>query len=217
MLAFGIRYLSGYVAASTAPDDLAAEWPPHPGRVFMALAAAHFKTGADPRESEALLWLERLEKDGEPTAPCIIAPDALQRTVVAHYVPVNDKPGPSKALLQSVPVTRDRQPRTFSRAWLAEDTAFLLWPDAEADEAIRDVRSGRRLRQLRSANPGPSMGERSKIVIAIAPNSAANTFVNAFGRAVAEGGFGVVGYRQRCWNLAGHPDLLTRVSAVESR
>jgi beta-1,4-mannosyltransferase len=36
--------------------------------------------------------------------------------------------------------------------------------------------------------------ERSEIVIAIAPNSAANTFVNAFGRALAEGGFRVVGY-----------------------
>jgi beta-1,4-mannosyltransferase len=39
-----------------------------------------------------------------------------------------------------------------------------------------------------------SMRERSKIVIAIAPNNAANTFVNAFGRAIADGGFRVVGY-----------------------
>jgi hypothetical protein len=38
------------------------------------------------------------------------------------------------------------------------------------------------------------MRERSKIVIAIAPNNAANTFVNAFGRAIADGGFRVIGY-----------------------
>jgi CRISPR-associated protein Csb2 len=115
MLAFGIRYLNGFVAARTAPDDLEAEWPPHPGRVFMALAAAHFQTGADPGEREALLWLQSLKKDGEPAAPCIVAPDAMQRGVVSHYVPVNDKAGPSTAMLQSAPLTRERQPRTFAR------------------------------------------------------------------------------------------------------
>ena len=137
MLAFGIRYLNGFVAARTAPDDLEAEWPPHPGRVFMALAAAHFQTGADPWEREALLWLQSLEKDGEPAAPCIVAPDAMQRAVVTHYVPVNDKPGPSKAMLQSAPLTRERQPRTFARAWLTDDTVQMVWPDAAPDEAIR--------------------------------------------------------------------------------
>ena len=90
MLAFGIRYLNGFVAARTAPDDLEAEWPPHPGRVFMALAATHFQTGADPRERKALLWLQSLEKDGEPAAPCIVAPDAMQRAVVTAGTPVQD-------------------------------------------------------------------------------------------------------------------------------
>src|SRR5262249_43829647 len=122
MLAFGIRYLNGFVAARTAPDDLEAEWPPHPGRVFMALAAATYETVADPREREALRWLQSLEKDGEPAAPCIVAPDAMQRAAVTHYVPVNDKPGPSKSMLQSAPLTRDRRPRTFARAWLTDDT-----------------------------------------------------------------------------------------------
>src|SRR5262249_1438029 len=118
MLALGIRYLNGFVAARTAPDDQQAEWPPHPGRVFMALAAAHFVIGADPREREALIWLQSLERDGEPVAPSIFAADVVHRAVVMHYVPINDKPGPSKTLLQSVPLTRERQRRTFTRAWL---------------------------------------------------------------------------------------------------
>jgi CRISPR-associated protein Csb2 len=139
MLAFGIRYLNGFVAAGTSPDDLDAEWPPHPGRVFMALAAAYFQTGADPQEREALLWLQSLEKDGEPASPCIVASDAMQRAVVTHYVPVNDKPGPSKAILQSAPLTRGRRPRTFARAWLTDDTVHMVWPDAEPDEAVRSA------------------------------------------------------------------------------
>jgi len=137
MLVFGIRYLNGFVAARTAPDDLEAEWPPHPGRVFMALAAAHFQTGADPLEREALLWLQSLEKDGEPAAPSIVASAAVQRAVVTHFVPVNDKPGPSKAVLQSAPLTRDRQPRSFARAWLDEDFVYMVWPDARPSESIR--------------------------------------------------------------------------------
>ena len=47
----GIRYLTGYAVAT----DLAqrrAEWPPHPARIFMAMAAAHFETGADPRNAQ---------------------------------------------------------------------------------------------------------------------------------------------------------------------
>jgi CRISPR-associated protein Csb2 len=132
MLALGIRYLNGFAAAAQPADYDRAEWPPHPGRVFMALAAAHFETGADPEERHALLWLEGLD-----AAPAMSAPEAVERAVVTHYVPVNDKPGPSKAILQSVPLTRDRQPRTFARVWLDHDTVFLVWPDAEAKEPIR--------------------------------------------------------------------------------
>lgn len=131
MLAFGIRYLNGFVAAAE-PDDLErAEWPPHPGRVFMAMAAAHFQTGADSAEREALLWLEGTERGGEISPPTLVASDHIQRAVVSHYVPVNDKAGPSKALLHSAPVTRERQDRVFARAWLDDDTVYLYWPDLE--------------------------------------------------------------------------------------
>jgi len=146
MLALGIRYLNGFVAARTAPDDLEAEWPPHPGRVFMALAAAHFQTGADPLEREALLWLQSLGKDGEPAAPYIVAADAMQRAAVTHFVPVNDRNDGYKIKNEKVVVfqeigqiglRRERQDRTFAHAWLTDDVVFLLWPDVEPDEAIR--------------------------------------------------------------------------------
>jgi CRISPR-associated protein Csb2 len=130
-LAFGIRYLNGFAAAAE-PDNLErAEWPPHPGRVFMALTAAHFQTGADPTERTALLWLEGAECGGETSAPLIAAPAAMQRAVVTHYVPVNDKAGPSKALLYSLPLTRDRQERVFARAWLEDDRVYMHWPDLD--------------------------------------------------------------------------------------
>jgi len=132
MIALGIRYLNGFVAAAEADDRDRVEWPPHPGRVFMALAAAHFQTGADPEERKALLWLEGLEE-----TPAITASEALQRAVVTHYVPVSDKAGPSKAVLQSVPLTRDRQPRTFARAWLEQEIVFLSWPSVELDVSVR--------------------------------------------------------------------------------
>src|SRR6266487_1437313 len=113
MLAFGVRYLNGFVAACEPDARSRAEWPPHPGRVFMALAAAHFETGDDPAERAALEWLE---EHCEMHPPHIYAPPHVERPVVTHYVPVNDKPGPSKAPLQSVSgLTRPRQPRTFAR------------------------------------------------------------------------------------------------------
>jgi CRISPR-associated protein Csb2 len=131
VLAFGIRYLNGFAAAAEPDDRERAEWPPHPGRIFMALVAAHFQTGADTAERAALLWLEGTERGGEVSAPAIAAPEAMPRAVVKHYVPVNDKAGPSKALLHSLPLTRDRQDRVFARAWLEDDRVCMYWPDLD--------------------------------------------------------------------------------------
>lgn len=137
MLAFGIRYLTGFAAAASVEDRARPEWPAHPARVFMALAAAHFQSGADPSERAALLWLEMLERRGQPAAPFIATPEARPRAAITHYVPVNDDPGNSTAPLQSVPLTRTRQPRLFARAWLDDDTVFLWWPDTQPEKAIQ--------------------------------------------------------------------------------
>jgi len=48
MFGFGIRYLMGWaMAAADGAKKERAEWPPHPDRIFMALAAAWFETGQD--------------------------------------------------------------------------------------------------------------------------------------------------------------------------
>src|SRR5437762_3246807 len=116
MLGFGIRYLNGFVAASEADQRDRVEWPPHPGRVFMALAAAHFQTGEAPEEREALLWLEELD------APNIKAADATHRAVVTHFVPVNDHNRGCKVKndkvvvfqeIGHIGVRRERQDRVF--------------------------------------------------------------------------------------------------------
>lgn len=135
MLAFGIRYLNGFVAASEPDSHDRPEWPPHPGRVFMALAAAHFETGADSAERAALEWIEKLE-----ASPSFHGGEARTRALVTQYVPVNDKVGPAKAILQSAPaLTRDRQPRAFARAWLDDETVYICWPQAEPPQTIQEA------------------------------------------------------------------------------
>ena len=123
MIALGIRYLCGYSAAT----DLAKqrpEWPVHPGRVFMAMAAAHYESGAHPAERAALEWIEQQE------APAIQAGEGYERTTVKAYVPVNDNAGDISR--------RSRQERVFPKIRLDSDTAYLTWPS----EPASDVREG---------------------------------------------------------------------------
>lgn len=55
------EYLTGYYRATNPASRESAEWPPHPARVFMALAAAWFETGEDAEEEKALRWWRRWE------------------------------------------------------------------------------------------------------------------------------------------------------------
>ena len=85
MFALALRYLNGWaMAAADGAKKQQAEWPPHPDRVFMALAAAWFETGEDPAEGAALRWLE------DQPAPAIVAPPYAVRSPTTSYVPVND-------------------------------------------------------------------------------------------------------------------------------
>ncbi len=136
--ALGVRYLTGYAVATDSASREAAEWPPHPGRIFMALAAAHFETGEDAAERAALEWLESLER------PRLRVFDADVRRAVTHFVPVNDTAGPSKAPLQSAPeLTRDRAGRTFPRVRPRDDTVYLVWraeiPDTSHRHALEQL------------------------------------------------------------------------------
>jgi CRISPR-associated protein Csb2 len=142
MFALGLRYLNGWaMAAADGARKERAEWPPHPDRVFMALAAAWFETGQETDEGAALRWLESLPPPG------ITASDAKPRTgsgggkPTVSYVPVNDtergrKPPDTHDLgklkdagLALLPEHRSRQARAFPVAIPAEPDVYLSWKD----------------------------------------------------------------------------------------
>lgn len=133
------EYLTGYAVATDPGNRERAEWPPHPARVFMALAAAWFETdpaeaGTDfdrhehDAEGAALAWLETL---GDPEMWLPSNGVESERSLVTVYVPVNDKAGPSAATLQSAPaLTRSKQARTFPRRHVGRSPCALHWQEA---------------------------------------------------------------------------------------
>ncbi len=137
MFAIAIRYLNGWVmAAADGAKKEQAEWPPHPDRVFMAMAAALFETGEDNSESDALCWLE----DQQP--PAIAASYARQRKTLASYVPVNDTRASTKHPsdfslkelkdkgLDLLPEFRLRQPRTFPVTIPDDSVVHFIWTNS---------------------------------------------------------------------------------------
>ncbi len=131
-LTIGWAYLTGHARATDPSDREVAEWPPHPGRVWLALAATHFETGADAAEGAALTWLQTLPH------PQLWLPRSAgaRRRVTTVYVPVNDS-AEGSALLQTAPLTRSKQPRTFPTVWVGDAPCFLHWPEAPDDAAHR--------------------------------------------------------------------------------
>ncbi|MCS7079353.1 MAG: type I-U CRISPR-associated protein Csb2 [Chloracidobacterium sp.] len=128
------RYLTGYARATDAANREAAEWPPHPARVWLALAAAFFETGEDPQEGAALEWLTTL-----PDPQLWLPADAGgRRRVTTAYVPINDRVE-GTALLQSVPLARSKQPRVFPTVWVGDAPCFLHWPEAPKSAIYADA------------------------------------------------------------------------------
>ncbi|QUW04501.1 type I-U CRISPR-associated protein Cas5/Cas6 [Chloracidobacterium validum] len=132
MLTLAWRYLTGYARATDPATRNAPEWPPHPARVWLALAATFFETGANPAEGEALVWLASLP---DP-ALWLPATGGSRRRTTTVYVPVNDRPE-GTGQLQSAPLTRSKQPRTFPTVWVGDAPCYLHWPDAPGAEAHR--------------------------------------------------------------------------------
>lgn len=121
-LTLGLEFITGRCVAASTHNRDEPEWPPHPGRVFMALAAACFERGEDPDEVAALQWLETL------SAPEIFASEHRLRTPVKFYVPVNDKITPNKSILQSTPgLSRSKQERTYPTAIPLDPTVKMVW------------------------------------------------------------------------------------------
>ncbi|MGH9351421.1 MAG: type I-G CRISPR-associated protein Csb2, partial [Terriglobia bacterium] len=115
----------GFSVATNLATPRSPEWPPHPGRVFMALAATHFETRGDEREREALEWVQ------EAGAPAVRASGDNPRSFVETYVPVNDRlDGQSGAAL------RARQPRSFATTRPDQDCVYLIW-NSEVPQHLR--------------------------------------------------------------------------------
>ncbi len=85
MLAIEVELLTGRYVATAYNSRVEGEWPPHPARLFSALAAAHFASDEPAPEERAILeWLEAQEP------PSIGASEASHREVTTVFVPVND-------------------------------------------------------------------------------------------------------------------------------
>ena len=74
MWAIGVKFIRGVCVATDTGQWDEAEWPPHPARLFMALAASYFETLKPEAESDddvlrrnALQWLES-KKNAAPGA-----------------------------------------------------------------------------------------------------------------------------------------------------
>ncbi len=128
MLCMEIDLLCGLYRASL-PDGSAAEWPPHPERIFSALVQAWADGGRDRNEQSALEWLEAQEP------PCIEADgsdDVTARDTVTAFVPPNDQHG---AWIGRFPERR-RQPREFRAIRPAAPMIRLFWPAAPPTDYV---------------------------------------------------------------------------------
>lgn len=141
MLSLEVEYLTGRSVASVPNDRDRAEWPPHPGRLFMALVAAHMERDpGDSAERAALLWLEGLR----PAE--ISATDADPRDVPEVFVPVNDNFGPSTLprggfsakvvadRIRVLPDRRSKQSRTFPSVTPHSPVVSFNWPEVGAEQ-----------------------------------------------------------------------------------
>jgi CRISPR-associated protein Csb2 len=144
MFAIGIYYLNGWAMATHPTDRERPEWPPHPDRVFMALASAHFETEGSATEHEALEWLE------QQPPPALAVSSFHARSCPTSYVPVNDvaiprfgkmkaSPAQVKAGLSVLPEFRLRQPRQFPVAIPENPVMYLIWPEAHLPTTHRQA------------------------------------------------------------------------------
>jgi CRISPR-associated protein Csb2 len=118
-----IEYLTGYLVATDPANREQPEWPPHPARVYMALAAAHFEMEpTNAAQRDALEWLATLEP------PSMSIPEHTLREVHTIYVPVNDQ-SCGDALLR-----RSRQPRFFPRVHIGSAPLRLTWSASDASD-----------------------------------------------------------------------------------
>jgi CRISPR-associated protein Csb2 len=122
-LVMEIELITGRYEAAGAGDRDAAEWPPHPARVFCALVAS----ARDLVEHEALRWLEALP------APVVQAAGDFAADVRSSYVVTNkvEKNGGS----QFHP-GRTNALRTRRAAIPASSSVRMVWPTAKPEPTV---------------------------------------------------------------------------------
>lgn len=130
MLALRLDFLTGRAVATAYNNREAAEWPPHPARVFSALVATwaeqdSLEAPEADAERVALEWLEQQEP------PAMAFQEGEIRTVVTHFVPTND------ATLLPATLMASAGRRDVLRAELAQTQAEqgLIERDAKAAKA----------------------------------------------------------------------------------
>ena len=129
-LTIGVRFLTGYYVAARSKTDPRPEWPPHPARLFLALAAAHFECEGGDAGRAALTWLESL-----PPPVLHLGEHAAENEAVPTFVPLNDRKSMGKGgTIQTLPqLKRHRNDRLFPRTQLpeVEDRIFFVWDAAD--------------------------------------------------------------------------------------
>ncbi len=136
MFGLEVTLLTGRYVAASEGDRERCEWPPHPGRLYSALVAT-WADADEPsdRERSALLWLESV---GAPVIRASVVGSGQERTVVPHFVPVND----TSVIGLDETIRRSRKLSEIDASLVAEESAER--PKAKLIEKLR----GQRLAQL---------------------------------------------------------------------
>lgn len=117
MFAIAVALLAGRYTATQFNDRSEPEWPPHPARLYSAMVAAWADSEEpDPDERAALRWLEN------QGAPAIHCGEDHRRTIVTHFVPVND----------ATALTRD-----VSRTYASMESARQALAEAQQSSDVR--------------------------------------------------------------------------------
>jgi CRISPR-associated protein Csb2 len=139
-LTLEVEYLTGRAVASQRDNREAAEWPPHPGRLFSALVAALKECDFADDARQALLWLER------QAPPALSESAAFPRDVVPVFVPVNDNTAPDRPPragfsagqiaegIKVFPERRSRQQRAFPSVTPTNRIVYFIWSRAQSEE-----------------------------------------------------------------------------------
>ena len=131
--AINVRFLRGVCVATNTGQWNETEWPIHPARLFMAMAAAHLETNSDSlKQKDALRWLE------SQLPPRVVASAAELRKPVTVFVPVNDSSRADQLLAKS----RSRQPRFFPASVPHNDKIHFVYqhlPPEEIWAALKEI------------------------------------------------------------------------------